>query len=180
MRKVVIWMSGLAIIATCIACGSSDEDADLGSGGSAGVDAGTGGSVLDEAGTLHGLAIVNPSCGTGDGGPDDACITCATSSCVPEFESCFGAGWQTTLAGGTCTTFGQCVMDCDCGDNQCFRVCLADLEKDTASACYGCVTTLFTCEVTKCGDACAEELDDAGTDAGKADGGGGGKPDSGK
>jgi len=70
-------------------------------------------------------------------------------------------------------------MDCDCGDNECFRVCLSNLEKDTSSACYGCVSTLFTCEVTHCSTECADEWTDAGMDGGNEDGGGG-KKDAGK
>lgn len=176
--------AGSMALAAFAACGG-DDDASL--GGTAGTDggaAGTDGGLLEEAGTLHGLAVVNPQCGTGDGGLDDACITCASNSCVSEYEACFDTGWQTTLVGGVCSDFGQCVTDCGCGDNECFQGCLDTLESDTSAPCYGCLVNLFTCQQNNCAEQCAEPEDedagaDADTDAEPKDAGNndGGKPD---
>jgi hypothetical protein len=183
LEKRIAWalMSGLVAMAGFAACGGDDEATTEGTAGTGGA-TGSDGSIVEEAGTLHGLAIVNPACGTGDGGVDDDCITCASTSCVPEYQACFDSGWQTSLVGGVCADFGQCVTDCGCGDNTCFKGCVATIESDTANACYDCLTNLFTCEQNNCASECAEPVDDdAGVEDGSPiDSGGGndgGKPD---
>lgn len=183
LGKRIVWVlaSGLIAMAAFAACGGDDDSTLEGTAGTGGGTAGSGGSISEEAGTLHGLAIVNPACGTGDGGVDDDCITCASTSCVPQYEACFDTAWQTSLVGGICADFGQCVTDCGCGDNECFRACINTIEGDTANACYGCLVNLFTCEQNNCATECAEPVDeDAGVDGSPNDAGGGnegGKPD---
>ena len=173
MRWTWIGLGALLGASLVAACGS-DSSTDTGAIGTGGTQ--DSGAVLPEAGTLYGLAVINPQCGGGDGGVSDDCLTCTSTQCASQYGACFGDAWQASLAGGACTAFGTCVMACDCGDNACFKTCLQTVTADTASACYGCLTSLFSCEQTSCGDPCAAYLD---SDAG-AHQDGGGKPDSGK
>ena len=183
LERRIVWIvvAGLGALAGSFACSGDDGDTDLGTSGTGGGTAGSGGGVIEDAGTLHGLAVVNPACGTGDGGVDDECIACATSSCSTQFEACFASSWETSLVGGVCESFGQCVTDCGCGDNECFQACLDTIESTPGDACYGCLENLFACEQTNCSESCTDELSDGGTsDGGQKETGTdheGGKPD---
>jgi hypothetical protein len=153
-----------------MACG--EDDSSTAAAGTGGGTAGTGGGLVEEAGTLHGLSVVNPACGTGDGGVGDECLSCASISCVAEYAACFDTGWQTSLVGGVCGDFGQCVVDCGCGDNVCFQACLKELEKQTEDACHGCLVNLFTCQRANCAEVCEEMVDEDGGTGAKDSGGG--------
>lgn len=134
--------------------------------------AGTGGGMLVDAGSINGLALINPVCGAGDGGTvSQDCVNCATEYCTDEFEACFDSTWQTTLESGICSAFGQCVAACDCGDNECFNDCLQELDARTADPCRSCIVDLVACEQNHCGYVCDLA---SGTDAGEGGSGQGG------
>lgn len=151
MARMVRWIgcaAGLLLGAAVGAGGCDDESTATSTGG-------VGGGLLEDAGSISGLALINPTCGVGDGGTvSQDCVDCATANCSAQFVECFGADWQSSLAGGICTSFGQCVMDCDCGDNLCFNDCLAALDANVADPCRGCVVDLVACEQTHCDAQC--------------------------
>jgi hypothetical protein len=156
------WLSFLgsaALVGFSLAwgCGESFDEVGGGVGGAGGQ------APVADAGSIFGLALVNPTCGTGDGGVvSSECTSCAAAACGELFVECFGAEWQTDLAGGVCTSFGQCVMGCECGDADGFRACLEALGQEPASACYECIVSLVGCEQDHCAEACADSTEDAG------------------
>jgi hypothetical protein len=171
--KRVIGLMGALVVGAVVAGGGCDDDATTTNTG------GVGGGLVEDAGSINGLALINPACGAGDGGTvSQECVQCATDNCSADFEACFGTAWGTTLSGGICTTFGACVMACDCGDNTCFNGCLQQLDASTSDPCRSCVVDLVICEQTHCGDVC--DLS-SGSDAGQGGStvGGGGPGGSG-
>ncbi|MBW2525929.1 MAG: hypothetical protein JRI23_17230 [Deltaproteobacteria bacterium] len=170
MRRWIGLMIGLGVGAALASGGCDDEE-------TATPTAVGGGGLVADAGSISGLALINPTCGVGDGGTvSQDCVQCATDHCSAEFEACFDSSWGTTLAGGICTTFGQCVMDCDCGDNECFNVCLQQLDAATGDPCRACVVDLVVCEQAHCDTECETNTgNDAGTGGSTHQGGGTGQ-----
>jgi hypothetical protein len=120
--------------------------------------------------SLTGLAVVSPACGTDTQGRTAECRACAEQQCAVELAECFGATYTTTLAGGLCQTFGQCVMACSCGDQVCYQACVEAQSTTGPAACTDCLTRLLACETTQCSEICAGSTS-AGEDAGSVDGG---------
>jgi hypothetical protein len=158
--RILSWLIGSASAAmlTAVACGEDFTDTStMGTGGAGGT------TVLAEAGTVFGLALVNPSCGAGDGGTvSGECSPCATEHCAGNLAECFGSAWQTNLEGGVCAEFGACVMACPCGDPDCFNACLSQLDVAYESACRSCVAELVECEQSNCAVECAGATPDGG------------------
>ncbi len=165
--RIMGWFLAINGIAIGVSAGcDSDTDSDTSTGSS-----GTGGGLVEDAGTISGLTLINPNCGVGDDSTvSQACVDCAAEHCEPEFNACFGSDWLNDLDNGVCSTFGACVEACDCGDNACFNVCLQDLDDNHLDPCRSCIVTLIECEQTHC----AEECDDltGNTDAGTGGSGG--------
>lgn len=171
MKRWIGLLTGLVVGAAVAGGGCDDDESTTTSTGA--VD----GGLVEDAGSISGLALINPSCGVGDGGTvSQACVDCATDNCSDDFVACFGSNWETTLAEGTCSTFGQCVMACDCGDNECFNVCLGQLDAAVGDPCRACVVDLVVCEQTHCDDVC--DLS-SGNDAGQGGSGQGGSGEGG-
>lgn len=151
-------------------CGESFQDTT----GTSSTGGAAGQTSVSDAGTVYGLALVDPECGAGDGGVESSeCTDCAKEHCADQFAECFGSSWQTDLAGGVCTTFGQCAMGCECGDAECFRDCLEALAQEPASGCYECIVALVGCEQSHCATECAEEVPDGGAGGSAGSGGAG-------
>lgn len=176
MKWLWVAIGPLLFAGAIVSCGDDD-------GSSSGVGGGGGSGLLTtEAGSLNGLAVVNPACGTGDGGPVDDCVTCTAQQCAARLDACFGTTWNTTLVGGVCQSFGQCVADCSCGSNDCFKACVAAVESSSNDPCLDCLYALFACEEAMCAAECLEPEEDAGAEDGSVEDGsdgdaGGGRPD---
>jgi hypothetical protein len=94
------------------------------------------------------------------------------ANCASQFAACFGPDWASDL-GGICAGFGDCVMQCNCGDPACFGVCTSNLEANPGDPCPQCVQSLLQCELGQCASECQDDSPDAGADAGdERDGGG--------
>jgi hypothetical protein len=173
MRFVVgCLLAGLGAALIAAACGEDfDPSEPVATGGAAGA-GGEGGAPLADAGSVYGLATINPECGAGDGGTTvGECTACTLGHCATELESCFGATWETTLVGGVCEDLGTCVDACACGDNACFQACLTELEASTVDPCWSCVLTLISCQQASCSAECADETEpDGGHGADAGDG----------
>ena len=166
MKRWVGLMTGLIVGVAVANGGCDDEETTTNTGG-------VGGGMLEDAGSISGLALINPTCGVGDGGTvSQACVQCTTEHCSTQLDACFGGTWDSTLAGGICTSFGQCVMACDCGDNLCFNDCLQQLDANPADPCRSCVVDIVACEQTHCAVECDSNT---GSDAGQGGDGQGGR-----
>ncbi len=159
--RIVGWLVALNVVG--IAAGSGCDSDTFATTSSSG----TGGnSIVEDAGSISGLALINPTCGVGDGGTvSQACVDCTAEHCESEFNACFGSDWQNDLESGICSAFGTCVENCDCGDHICFNDCLQALDANQADPCRACIINLIACELTHCESEC-EDLTgnpDAGT-----------------
>jgi hypothetical protein len=175
--RIPFWLGAFAstVILTAAACGDDfTGSSTTGTGGAGGTAAAGGG------GTVFGLALVSPSCGSGDGGTvTSECTSCTTEHCADKLAECFGSAWQTDLEGGVCTDFGACVMACECGDPDCFNACLTQLDAAYESACRSCIAELVTCEQSYCATECVSATPDAGQGGTGSGGHGGHGPDGG-
>jgi hypothetical protein len=117
--------------------------------------------------SLSGLAVTSPACGTASEGQVAECRTCAEAQCAPNLSECFGEAYLTTLDGGVCQAFGQCVMACACGDQVCYQACLDSLSTTGPAPCTDCLGRLLSCETANCSQLCAGGAADAGADAAK-------------
>jgi len=123
------------------------------------------------AASLTGLAVTSPLCGTDGQGQVAECRSCVEAQCAPNLAECFGDAYLTTLDGGVCQPFGQCVMACACGDQVCYQACVDSLSATGSSACTDCLGRLLSCETLSCGVACpGTAQSDAGSNP-VADGG---------
>lgn len=140
---------------TFAACASGDFESDEGPDSSL--------SAADATVATGGLALTNPTCGTGDGAAEDPCLDCTLAQCEAIYARCFGATFTTTLLGGVCDELGVCAADCACGGSDCFQSCLATAVV-AGGTCDACLGELAQCEATSCSAACEAESD-AGVDA---------------
>jgi hypothetical protein len=154
------------------ACSEQSFTSETSDSGTTATDSGDGATA-----SLTGLAVVSPACGTDTQGRSADCRACAEQQCAPELTACFGDTYATTLAGGVCQTFGQCVMACSCGDQVCYQACVDAQSTNGPAACTDGLARLLACEAAQCSEICAGSTsagDDAGT--GPADAG----PDRGR
>jgi hypothetical protein len=119
------------------------------------------------AASLTGLAVTSPLCGTDSQGQVAECRSCVEAQCAPNLAECFGDAYLSTLDGGVCRGFGQCVMACPCGDQVCYQACIESISSAGASQCTDCLGRLLSCESGSCGDVCAGGAADAGADSGR-------------
>lgn len=166
LGRLLAGIAALSAVGLLVSAGCEDDDPV--------VYPGTGGGSLADAGSISGLALINPTCGVGDGGTVSGdCVDCAQDHCSSDFADCFGADWQTDLRGGVCSDFGGCVMDCDCGDNQCFNVCLDALDQNAMDPCRSCIVDLVGCEQAHCAEECDSSEDPDAGEGGSHQGDGG-------
>jgi len=158
-KTLLVSVALLCAVAAASSCGSDGDTS------ATSTEEPDGGGLLDDAGSLSGLEVLNPVCGAGAGGETDGCDECVINNCESHFSTCFGSDYANTL-GGLCASFGECIMDCDCGDPDCFGVCTSDLEAAQSDPCLDCVRGLASCELQHCEVECQE---DDTRDAGRND-----------
>ena len=157
-KTILVSVALLCAVAVSSSCDSN------GDGSATSAEESDAGGLLDDAGSLSALEVINPVCGAGAGGETDGCDECVVQNCASHFSTCFGSDYATTL-GGLCASFGECVMDCDCGDPDCFGGCLSDLQAAQGDPCLDCVRDLASCELQYCEVECQDEdTRDAGRD----------------
>jgi hypothetical protein len=174
--RFLFWTAALVGVGSAMVSACSDDSSTDSYTPATGGSGGTTANV--DAGTIYGLALVNPTCGAGDGGTvSNECTSCAADHCSADFSECFGSAWQTDLEGGECSTFGACVMACACGDRACFNLCVDELDASGSPTCRSCLADLVACEQTYCAGECSSASPDGG--AGAAGSGGAGAHGSG-
>jgi hypothetical protein len=146
MRRIHCVCAKLALVIVPLSC--SDDTFQNGSS-----DASV--STLESGtGSLTGLAVVSPACAANSQGQVEECRVCTEANCAQNLAVCFGDSYQTTLDGGLCQAFGQCVMACSCGDEVCFQACLDALSTTGPTACTDGLARLLSCETSSCTTAC--------------------------
>lgn len=85
-------------------------------------------------------------------------VDCAQANCGPAYEECLGPAFESgDFSGGACETYMECVVACDCDDDDCRMGCYNDHFMGECMSCLTndvglCVATNCTTELAACSE----------------------------
>jgi hypothetical protein len=127
-------------------------------GGAGGVAAGSAsGGNLSSSGSaqmpLMGAAFFDFDCSSNGSLPDgDQCAICEKTQCKEELKTALGQEWDSGDADGPCKGWFDCVQECECNDQPCYRACSGKLNEGT---CPDGFAPLDSCLSSTCASSCS-------------------------
>ncbi len=98
---------------------------------------------------LRGPAFIDFDCSPDGSLPEgDACATCQQTLCGEELAGALGENWSTGQANGPCKPWFDCLQDCTCNDQACYKACIPHLGEGACATAFAPFDACFssTCQ----------------------------------